>query len=488
METLESRFVKALSTGPLLAHDEAVAVAVSGGIDSVVMLHLFHRMSEQEGWHLRPHVLHLNHRLRNDASDGDADFVRQLSRRLNLDCTIESVDVSEISQARGISIESAGRDARLAFYERACLKRDIRSVALAHHADDDAETVLHRLIRGTGLRGLAGIRRCRALRPGSSIMLIRPMLAMRRAEIEQYARDQDIAFRRDESNESLEYTRNRVRNELLPLLRAKFNPSVSDALIRLAEQARGLDDYLTETGERMLDSIIVEHDDRRLVLHAPMLTRKPRVIRTQLIRQAILRLGASEGELAFGHLNAVADLAAGKEGSRMLTLPAGLRVTRSYSRLILERGEPFEQDPADAPEVRVATEGVTLLPIRGLEITASIVPADPESVREHLHKRTNHAGASYEEWFDADKVSLPLIGRSRRPGDRFFPLGMSGIKKLSDFFIDEKVDAESRNRTVVLCDQLGPIWIVPFRIDERVRLTRATQRILRLQARRISSP
>lgn len=485
-DEIESQFLHALSSGPLLARDESVALAVSGGVDSVVMLHLFQAANQREEWNLKLHVLHLNHRLRGQDSDEDAEFVRQLARRLHLECTIESIDVAGLAAREGLSLETAGRGSRFDFYERICLKRGIRSVALAHHADDNAETVLHRIIRGTGLRGLAGIRRSRPLRPRSSIMVIRPMLALRRADIEQYARDRGIACRQDVSNSADTFTRNRIRNEVLPLLREKFNPSVSESLIRLAEQARGLDDYLTETGERVLDSLIVEHDDDRLVLHAPSLTRKPRVIRAQLIRQAVLRLGMSEGEMTFGHLNAVAELAAGREGSKTLDLPAGLRATRSYSRLILERAAPLFHDPSEAPEVRVATEGVTVLPVRGMEITASIEPADPRAMEQFLRHGTRDGIACYEEWLDADRVSPPLIGRSRRPGDRFFPLGMSGMKKLSDFFIDEKIDPEARKRTVVLCDQLGPIWIVPFRIDERVRLTRSTKRILRLKARPLS--
>lgn len=488
-DDLESRFAQALLEGALLAREEPVAVAVSGGPDSVAMLHLFRGLIGQDGWAPAPHVIHLNHQLRGPDAEEDARFVRELARTLAVPCTIETVDVAERARTDGVSVESAGRACRFEFYERFCLKQGIRAVALAHHADDAAETILHRIIRGTGLRGLAGIRPVRPLREGGEIRVIRPMLAFRRREIEQYLRDRELSFRDDRSNESDRFTRNRLRNEILPLLRERFNPQVSEALIRLGEQAKGLDAYLSETCERMLESMIVEHDDRQLVLHAPTLTRKARVIQTLLARQAILRMGVAEGELTYGHLNAVVDLAAGQEGTRTLDLPGGMRVSRRYSRLVFERAADDHAVASAASEVRVATEGSTPLPFCGMEITSAIVPADGATVAGHLSRSRNaRRKTSWEEWLDADRVCPPLIGRSRRPGDRFFPLGMTGMKKLSDFLIDEKVDVAERERTVVLCDQLGPIWIVPLRIDQRVRLTQATRRVLRLVARPLRDP
>lgn len=480
---LQRRFARSIIEGGLLDPDGSVVSAVSGGADSVAMLHLLCAAREQAGWSLRVHVAHLNHRLRGQASDEDAAFVEQLARDLGLPCTVESADAAQRAEADGVSIEQAGRDCRFEFYERTCLRQGVKAVALAHHADDNAETVLHRIVRGTGLRGLGGIRRVRPIREGSDIRVIRPLLGFRRAEIEEYLQARGASFRQDVTNESASYTRNRIRHEVLPMLREQFNPQVVDAVVRLADQARGLDAYLTETGERMVESLIVEDNDRELVLHASSLARKPRVIQTQLIRQAILRMGIGEGELTYGHFNAVADLAGGHEGSKSLDLPGGLRVSRRYGRLVFERasGEPILS--TSHGEVRVAMNGATVLPRHGLEITVDAMDADASTIAAHIHRLSGRSATSYEEWLNAEQVHPPLIARSRRPGDRFFPLGMSGMKKLSDFFIDEKIEARARDRAVVLCDQLGPIWIVPFRIDQRVRLTQLTRRVLRLRAR-----
>jgi len=480
---LEARFNQVIARERWLDSEDPVLLAVSGGADSVAMLSLFRGLNQQPDWSLPLIVAHVNHHLRGAASDGDAAFVQDLCRTWHVPCTIESADVAGRARAEKVSVEQAGREYRFELFERICLKAGMKVVALAHHADDNAETILHRIIRGAGLRGLAGIRPRRPLREGGDIDVIRPLLTFRRAEIEAYLAERGIAFRQDASNASLSHTRNRIRHELLPLLRERFNPQTEEALLRLAEQARGLNAYLAETGERMLDSLVVEHNDRQLILHCPPLLRKPRVIQTQLIRSAILRMGCPEGELTYGHLNAVADLAAGREGSKSLDLPAGMRVIRRYSRLVFERSPSGPPPRAAASEIRVASDGTTPLPGFGLEITVDQLPADEATIAAHIGLRSEGGPCHFEEWLDAEAVHPPLIARSRRPGDRFFPLGMPGMKKLSDFFIDEKVDADRRERVVVLCDQLGPVWVVPLRIDERVRLTRATRRILRLRTR-----
>ncbi len=483
---LEQRLSEHLTEAGLLAPGEPVVVAVSGGSDSVALLHL---LAAHNAGRAAPHPLHgvhLNHRLRGEASDQDAEYVRQLCRSINISCTIESCDVAALASAEGLSLEEAGRKRRFELFERVCLTVGAKVVALAHHADDNAETVLHRIVRGTGLRGLAGIAPVRPLRRGGDIRVIRPLLQVRRQEIEAYLADRSISAREDASNQLTTHTRNRVRHEVLPLLRERFNPQVVEALLRLADQAAGLEAYLSETGERMLESMIVDRLDGQIVLHGPSLARKPQVIATQLVRQAITRLGAPEGDLSRRHLLAVVELAGRSEGSKTIDLPGGLRVSRRYARLIFEYTGTDVTDLLDSAEpldVPVSMNGRTTLPVRGLEIDCEVGEVSAEAIAAHLTGLSGKARSGDEEWLDADQVSPPLLARRRRPGDRFFPLGMSGVKKVSDFFIDTKIEPAQRERTVILCDQLGPIWIVPLRIDQRVRLTRATRRVLRMRVR-----
>lgn len=478
---LEAQFAAALAEQRWFERGETVVVAVSGGPDSVVLLHLLHGLRDTD-WRLQLHVAHLNHRLRGADADADAAFVEALAKRLGCSCTVEAQDTRALAEQRGESLEQTGRQCRFEFFERVCLTVGSRAVALAHHADDNAETILHRILRGTGLRGLSGISAVRPIRPGSDIRIVRPLLPFRRAQIETYLRARGLEARLDKTNHSSEFTRNRIRNVVLPLLREQFNPQVDEALLRLAEQARGANAYLSETSERLFESLIVAHDSAQLTLHADLLARKPRVIRTQVIRQALLRLGMGEQELSYAHLEALAALAAGREGNKTLDLPGGFRASRRYSRLV------FEAESAPLPglavgPMRVSLNGTTPLPAFGMEITTEQLDADEATITAHLRRQAGRGQAHYEEWLDAGALHPPLVARSRQPGDRFLPLGMTGMKKLSDFFIDEKIEPALRDRAIVLCDQLGPVWLVPFRIDDRVRLHRGTRRILRLKAR-----
>jgi tRNA(Ile)-lysidine synthase len=191
-------------------------------------------------------------------------------------------------------------------------------------------------------------------------------------------------------------------------------------------------------------------------------------------------MGVGERELTYAHLNAVGDLAAGREGSKSVDLPAGLRVVRRYDRLVFSR--PGHEEAPSVDTTTVATDGETVLPSLGVRITSEVVQAKTVDIDGYIKARADRGPEAEEEWLDADQVHLPLVVRSRRKGDRFMPLGMNGVKKLSDFFIDEKIDTSRRQKTAVVCDQLGPIWIVPLRIDHRVRLTRLTRRVLKLKA------
>lgn len=463
--------------------DAGVVVGVSGGADSVALLQLLYELSAA-GWSLRLHVAHLNHQIRGAEADHDAEFVAQLARGIRVPASIESADVPARARVDGVSLEQAGRECRFEMLERVCLQVGAEYVALAHQADDQAETVLHRVVRGTGVRGLVGIRPSRALRPGSAVRVIRPLLSIRRSEIEAFLRERHLPFCVDSTNQTLTYTRNVIRREVLPLLQAKFNPQVLDALLRLGEQASDLENYLDDLADKSLPPLIIETGVDQLTLDCEALERKPRVIRSHLLRQAFRRLGFPEGEITYDHLVRTLSLAGDRNGSKTLHLPGGIRVTRSYGRLKLFK--PGAEAPPSVDEAHVATEGTTLLPGKGLEFATERFDCDGAVQGPYLRQKKESDPTVYEEWLDADRIQPPLVARSRREGDRFCPLGMQGMKKISDFLIDQKVAADLRDRTVLLCDQTGPIWVVPLRIDERVRLRPETQRVLRVTVRPIT--
>lgn len=465
----------------VLQPDDGAVVGVSGGADSMALLHLLVGLNQTLGWNLQLHVAHLNHRIRPLDAEKDAAFVQAAADSLSLPCTIDERDVPALSEKEGASAEEIGRRERYAFFERVCLQSGFRIITVGHHADDNAETILHRILRGTGLRGLAGIPRDRALHPGSNLRLIRPLLQRTRAELREYLSNAGIAFREDHTNVTNEPMRNRIRNLILPAVEAEVNPQVREALVRLGEQARWLEEFLHETVHRTFETLIVSRTDQVLTLNADALSRKSRIVQTEIIRLAYRSFGLGEQDLAFAHLVAALDLVADSSSGKQIQLPGGMAVQKRYRQLSfsLPSSQPRE---TIAEEIAVHLPGKTLLPVRRLEIECEVRDVTSEDVAA-----LRRAATKLEEYVDFQAVRPPLVVRARRTGERFSPLGAPGSKKLSDFLTDAKVAPEARERIAILCDQLGPIWVVGHRIDDRVKLSELTRRVLHLRARLLDS-
>lgn len=449
-------------------------VGVSGGADSTLLLHALHELAQRDELQWKLHVAHLHHGLRGGDADADAHFVRELAERLGLPFHLERAEVGAEVAARGGSAEELGRQYRYEFFERVALRTGSDCVAVAHHADDDAETILHRICRGTGIRGLAGMRAVRPIAPGSRVRLVRPLLQVRRTTIEELCRERGLAFRVDRSNRSGEYTRGRIRNVVLPLLRQQLNPNVSEALLRLGEQARWLETYLRDAAARTFESLVVSDQPDHIVLNTRALLSKQRIIQAEVVRHAVALLPGGESDLSFANVEAVLRLAAEPTSGKEVHLPGALVVRKVYDRLEFQPAQRREMTAELAP-VFVRCPGLTPLPQLDATLTVELHTVDPAKIEE-LRRAAN----PYEEWVDYDRLAPPLLVRGRRPGDRFWPLGAPGTKSLSDFFIDEKIEPALRARTGVLCDQAHIVWVIPLRIDERVKLRPDTRRALRL--------
>jgi tRNA(Ile)-lysidine synthase len=411
------------------------------------------------------------------------------------------------------AIEETARRERYALFERVALATGSNAICVGHQADDNAETILHRIVRGTGLRGIGGIPARRRLRPGSDLWLVRPLLRFPRRKLLEFLADAGVPYREDESNlypapsdvlapsrPVAELTtgpgraapmRNLIRNVVLPMLESQINPQVREALLRLGEQARWVEEHLAETVVRAFETLVISRSERELVLSARSLARRSRIIQAEVIRHAIASFHVGEQDLSFTHLSAVCDLLAGRTSGKQIQLPGGLTATKRYDRLILNL--PGAPSPETIPaETAVHVPGRTVLPVRRLELICTLQEGEPQGLSRRegdspdSSRRSNELSGEaprsrFEESIDFDKLQLPLVVRRRRRGERFWPLGAPGRKKLSDFLVDAKVDPVERERVAVLCDQQGPIWIIGHRIDERVKLTDATRRILHIR-------
>lgn len=305
-----------------------VVCAVSGGADSIAMLHGLCAVNGLRDRRWLISVAHLDHHIRSDSARCAA-FVRESAGNLGLECRLETADVPALKKAEGGSLEETARRVRYEFLRRAAEEAGAGIVAVAHHADDQAETVLHRIIRGTGLHGLGGMRQSRPIEEENAIALVRPLLGFRQAELREYLLARGLSFWEDATNaDSAAATRNRIRHEILPLLEAKLNPQAVGALVRLANQANDAAQAIRWVAERALAEIRVETEGGEVRLSATSLSVFPAALRSQIVRLALEEIGAEFGELGQERIDAAADLAGRDRRRRKIDLPGGISVER----------------------------------------------------------------------------------------------------------------------------------------------------------------
>ncbi|RPI60722.1 MAG: tRNA lysidine(34) synthetase TilS, partial [Planctomycetaceae bacterium] len=390
-EFIESlgRFIDA---NAMLPGGAGVVLAVSGGADSVALLAAMNALADQPGREYRLIVAHLNHLIRPSAGD-DATFVAELAKRLSLPCVIGQADVPALAEQLGQGVEQAGRMARYEFLLKAARDNAAGFVATGHHADDNVETILYRIFRGTALKGLAGMPLRRPLLEGRQtaaaqpVMLIRPMLQSRRDEIEAFCTRQGLPWQTDESNTDTTYRRNFIRHDLLDMLRQKLNPRVDEAILRLAQTAGEIDEYLTAQAGNVLDEATISScdnpDNRAVELRAQTLADLPAALRTAAIRLAMERLGVPMRSLGFDRI-ADATAVALPDGPTCANLPGHCRIRRDGEKLIIEIAAANDDDSLNpsAEQIPLNCPGTTALP-DGACIRCKIIPFDPATFDAH---------------------------------------------------------------------------------------------------------
>jgi len=445
---------------PMWRPGESVLVAASGGPDSICVLHLFCRLREESPFPLA--AAHLNHGLRGAESDRDAEFVASLASGLDLPFHLRTLPAGSLAGTVD-GLEGAARRARYAFLTETARQIGASRVAVGHTRDDQAETFLMRLLRGSGARGLAGIY------PMVDGVLIRPLLDVPRSQVETYLQARGIPCRTDSSNADLSRTRNRVRARLLPLVRDEFNPEIDKTLARTAEIFREEEAYLRSV-VRDLEKRLVRREGHDLYLSLPALRVLPAALRRRLLRSAIQEVsGSGPGVVMdFEQVEELERLVkSGKHGAA-LTLGTSLESRILYGDLtLLPQGGGDELEG----ETPLPVPGEARFPGLGLRLRAERVAAtqigDPRA-----------EGSSDRALLDADSLPGPLFVRGRRPGDAFCPLGSAGESKLKAYLIDRKVPRPVRNRIPLVVAGSRIAWVVGFQIDDRFKVTDETRRVL----------
>ncbi len=463
---IEGRVRRFIEERGVLLPGESVLLAVSGGGDSTAMVLILHQLAAAHGWRLT--VSHFDHQLRGrEASAADLQFVSELARSLGLPFVSGAGDVARRARSKGESVEQAARILRYRYLSLQARASGATIVASGHTLDDQAETVMLHLIRGSGLDGLAGMRPRSPWPLGRGPELGRPLLGLRRADTQRYCRELGIEPRDDATNELLLAARNRVRHEVLPVMR-RMNPRVYEALARLAEVAF---DDAAALDAQAAEAFRASSQRRKggVSLNLAALRDLRPAIRSRVLRLALSSVLGSDLDIEAAHVKAVARLVESRPGQASLV--HGVVAVRDSRSLSLVRGSPAVA--AEIPETPLAVPGVT--EAGGWRFEAEVVDS-PGSA----HRRT-----PLEVHLDANAVSGGLWVRSRRRGDRLRPAGLGGTKKLQDIMVDAKVGRGERDGVPVVASDWGIAWVAGLCTDERAVPGGEIGRLVRLRARRI---
>jgi len=468
----------------LIRAETLVLTAVSGGADSMTLMSVLHRLSKTMGFSLA--AAHFNHQIRPSAGD-ELEHVRRAAVSFGIPFHWGIEDVPAAAKQTGDSLEEAARKARYRFLHAKAKEIGAVCIATGHTRTDHIETVLMRIIRGTGLRGLAGI-------PVRRGIIVRPLLDLTREDTVSYCRMTGLSYVEDPSNQDTRFFRNRVRIELLPLLESQYHPGVRENLARLAEIARStMEKIRVETRPFIEGNFFRAREDRwELVTHG--LTRLDELEIAVLFGDIFAEEIACDMDFTRVHYEELAHLVLDPRGpGKMLSLP-GFTVVREHGRVVITRtNASFPESERAELRVMLNLPGVTRTP--GVIVSASVVdpgqvsPASLASTanetcldREALSSPI--ARMAREAYFDRDALAPPLVVRFPEPGDRIQPFGMSGTKKLSDIFIDKKIPAGARPTSLVITDAHDIIWLVGVATSEKCRVRNETREIVRIRVER----
>jgi len=441
---MRERFIKLIENKKLFKKGDSIVMGVSGGADSMAMLHLFYSIREEYELHL--HVVHLNHMFRGKDADADEEYVKEMCIKWDIECFTFKKNISEIAKENRICFEDAGRNERYGLFEKIRKKTKSQKIAVAQNKNDQTETVLMHFFRGAGLEGLTGIEFLR------EDFVIRPVMIFLRWEIEKYCEENGIIPRVDKTNFQSDYRRNKIRLELIPYIEKNINPQIIDSIFRSTELLSSDKKFIVKVVEKEYCEIAKEMEGK-VVLDIEKLNSLDYAIKSRIIRKSIKYIKGNLKEVAQSHVFEILDLVHNNRTGNRKILFDKIHFLVSYGELIVCKEETF----------------------------GSFKKGKLEIIETTIDKLENYNLGLTKIAIDKDKVKGDILIRNRLPGDKFIPIGASGSKKLKDFFIDMKIQREKRDLIPVICDAEDIIWVVGFRQDERFKIERTTSKVLILQ-------
>ena len=442
---------------------DTIVLGISGGADSVCLLKILARWKEAWGISLR--AVHVHHQLRGEEADADERFVRELCENEGIPCRVFHEDVQGMAQREKIGLEEAGRIARYRCFATVCEDVGGGKIALAHHQDDLAETMLHHLVRGTGMAGLC------SLKPVSGNR-IRPLLCLEKEEILVYLEAAGQPWRTDSSNLEDDYTRNRIRHHVLEELKTEVNPRAVRHMAQLSEELEETRAVLAQVAAEKRRQYVRKSEKGMLL--AEELEKEPDLIGRQIVHDLLKEISGKQKDFTRIHVEAVQELWNRKVGARR-DLPYGMQAIRTYDGIYLERKaekcKTRDSEKNAGIQINVQSEGTESFQIGELTLTVSRTARDFGEIPEK----------KYTKWFDYDRIKQTLVIRHRQPGDRICLFDGGGSKKLKDYLIDRKIPAQKRDQLWLLADGSDILWIIGDRISAAYKVTAESQRILQAE-------
>lgn len=486
----------------LLEATNVVVVGVSGGPDSVCLLHLLQRIALAQNFRL--HVAHLNHKLRTQAAEEDAAFVTKLAKKWHIAVTIQSIDVAQFAQANKLNLEDAARYCRYSFLGQVAEDIGTNKIAVAHHANDQAETVLMHLLRGAGTAGLSGMLPKtsldnlivnKALDPSISAhpnqttkppihqlpsqAVIRPLLQITKADIEAYCQTHQLEYRIDSSNADTRLQRNRIRHEMLPMLET-YNPNVVKALTQTASIVAADYALIQKNVDTAWESILAERTSQSITLSLTPYQQLPHALQSAILRRGFQQVYPGVTDIEYDHVEAATTLINKGRVNTKLDLPHQLQLRVDYETFTLSKGS-YVPIVSHCPRL---TTGDTMLSVT---VPGKTKVSDEWSIVTKLiacdttTRKIWQSACAWQGYFDADIVGTNLTLRTRLPGDKFAPLGQNGhYQRVKTFMINQKIPVSERRDIPLLTDSItGEIyWICGYRTAQNGRITQTTRRVL----------
>lgn len=450
----------------LIEKGERILVGFSGGADSASLLHMLKSLEKE--LEIEIFAAHLNHQIRGVAAHEDALFSYRESKLLNVPCFLRSVNVPLLAREEKMTIEEAARSARYQMFFDLKKTLGIDKIAVAHNLDDQAETLLMRILRGTGLNGLKGMEYIR--KDG----VIRPLLDIKRYEIEDYCNVNNISYQTDETNFENNYTRNKIRLDLFPFIENEFACNIKEVLSRMANGLREDSDYLEQVSKTIFKELSLGVDDYAIRFDLDALDNIPGSIIKRLLRLAYIELTGSGDALESIHLEDAMKIFKSSKNELMTNFPKGIIVEKKGYNFYVSK-KPIEDEKIEF-EYLITMDGVTRIPELSLEIDARIMSKE---------KCKLLSSSSNIKSFDLNKIKGDLIVRSRQIGDRIKPVGFSGTKKIKDIFIDKKIPRNIREHIPIFADEEKIIWVFGHEISDESKIDEYTETVVRLTVKSV---